>query len=231
MAAVSPPPPAPLSTRPAWPLPPTPPSTRVSYPEMVKLAGGVPVVLDTTPEDNFLLRPEQLAAALTPRSRLLILCTPSNPTGAHRCQARVQLLASWLTASLRLRLSATPTRPATASPSHFGAAPPCAGAVYPLERLQAIAGVVAAHPRLLVLSDEIYEYITYAPAQHHSFAALPGMWGRTLTVNGFSKASERGLRQAAQLAAVGRSGRPSALRWVVCAWLCTGQTRRCTPPP
>lgn len=39
-----------------------------------------------------------------------------------------------------------------------------------------------------MLSDEIYEYITYAPHQHFSFAALPGMWDRTLTVNGFSKA-------------------------------------------
>lgn len=48
--------------------------------------------------------------------------------------------------------------------------------------------MVAAHPRLLVLSDEIYEYILYPPAQHLSFGALPGMWDRTLTVNGFSKA-------------------------------------------
>lgn len=38
-----------------------------------------------------------------------------------------------------------------------------------------------------VLSDEIYEHIIYAPATHTSFASLPGMWGRTLTVNGFSK--------------------------------------------
>jgi hypothetical protein len=48
--------------------------------------------------------------------------------------------------------------------------------------------VVAEHPRLLVLSDEIYEYIVYRPAAHHSFATLPGMHERTLTVNGFSKA-------------------------------------------
>lgn len=48
--------------------------------------------------------------------------------------------------------------------------------------------MVAQHPRLLVLSDEIYEHIIYPPAQHHSFAALPGMWPRTFTVNGFSKA-------------------------------------------
>jgi aspartate/glutamate/aspartate-prephenate aminotransferase len=73
---------------------------------------------------------------------MLILCTPSNPTGA----------------------------------------------VYPLEALQAIAAVVARHPRLLVMSDEIYEHIIYPPARHHSFGTLPGMWERTLTVNGFSKA-------------------------------------------
>ncbi len=60
--------------------------------------------------------------------------------------------------------------------------------MYPLQALQAIAEVVAKHPRLIVLSDEIYEHIIYAPATHHSFGALPGMWERTVTVNGFSKA-------------------------------------------
>lgn len=54
--------------------------------------------------------------------------------------------------------------------------------------MEAIAAVVREHPRLLVLSDEIYEYIVYPPAVHVSFATLPGMFGRTLTVNGFSKA-------------------------------------------
>jgi len=62
------------------------------------------------------------------------------------------------------------------------------GAVYTLEQLAALAKVVARHPRLVVLADEIYEHIIYAPATHHSFAALPGMWERTATVNGFSKA-------------------------------------------
>jgi bifunctional aspartate aminotransferase and glutamate/aspartate-prephenate aminotransferase len=47
---------------------------------------------------------------------------------------------------------------------------------------------VRGHPRLLVLSDEIYEYIVYAPARHISFGTLPDMFHRTLTVNGFSKA-------------------------------------------
>ena len=54
--------------------------------------------------------------------------------------------------------------------------------------MQELAEVVSEHPRLLVLSDEIYEHIVYQPARHHSFGALPGMWPRTLTVNGFSKA-------------------------------------------
>ena len=54
--------------------------------------------------------------------------------------------------------------------------------------LEAIAEVVADHSRLLVLSDEIYEHIIYPPAEHHSFASLEGMYDRTLTVNGFSKA-------------------------------------------
>lgn len=114
----------------------------VSYPEMARMAGASPVILDTTASANFLLSPKQLAGALTPRSRLLILCSPSNPSGA----------------------------------------------VYPPEALAALAEVVAAHPRLLVLSDEIYEYITYSPARHVSFGTLPDMFERTLTVNGFSKA-------------------------------------------
>ena len=68
-------------------------------------------------------------------------------------------------------------------------------AVPPLQRLswrcrhdlEALAKVVADHPRLLVLSDEIYEHIIYPPAEHRSFASLQGMYDRTLTVNGFSK--------------------------------------------
>ncbi|KAB5514142.1 hypothetical protein DKX38_028048 [Salix brachista] len=64
-----------------------------------------------------------------------------------------------------------------------------AGSVYPKKLLEEIAKTVAKHPSLLVLSDEIYEHIVYAPATHTSFASLPGLWERTLTVNGFSKAS------------------------------------------
>ncbi|KAA8546848.1 hypothetical protein F0562_003277 [Nyssa sinensis] len=114
----------------------------VSYPEMARLADATPVILSTHISENFLLDPKLLESKLSEKSRLLILCSPSNPTGS----------------------------------------------VYPRKLLEEIAQIVARHPRLLVLSDEIYEHIIYAPATHTSFASLPGMWERTLTVNGFSKA-------------------------------------------
>jgi len=114
----------------------------VSYPEMCRLAGAEPVVVTTTADEGFLLTADKLRATLNDKSRLLILCSPSNPSGA----------------------------------------------VYTKEALEAIADVVRSHPRLLVLADEIYEHIIYEPAKHFSFAALPGMRERTLTVNGFSKA-------------------------------------------
>ncbi|KAG6507205.1 bifunctional aspartate aminotransferase and glutamate/aspartate-prephenate aminotransferase-like [Zingiber officinale] len=114
----------------------------VSYPEMARLADADPVILPTNISDNFLLNPDLLASKINENSRLLILCSPSNPTGS----------------------------------------------VYPQKLLEEIADIVRKHPRLLVLSDEIYEHIIYPLAKHTSFASLPGMWERTLTVNGFSKA-------------------------------------------
>ncbi|GAV89201.1 Aminotran_1_2 domain-containing protein [Cephalotus follicularis] len=114
----------------------------VSYPEMARLVDATPVILPTSISKNFLMDPKVLESKLNEKSRLLILCSPSNPTGS----------------------------------------------VYPKKLLEEIAQIVAKHPRLLVLSDEIYEQIIYAPATHTSIASLPGMWERTLTVNGFSKA-------------------------------------------
>ncbi|XP_027940028.1 bifunctional aspartate aminotransferase and glutamate/aspartate-prephenate aminotransferase-like [Vigna unguiculata] len=113
----------------------------VSYPEMARLAHATPVILPTHILNDFLLDPKLLEDNLTERSRLLILCSPCNPTGS----------------------------------------------VYPEKLLEEIAQIVAKHPRLLVLSDENYEHIIYAPATHTSFASLPGMRDRTLTVNGLSK--------------------------------------------
>ncbi|KAF3441024.1 hypothetical protein FNV43_RR19310 [Rhamnella rubrinervis] len=114
----------------------------VSYPEMARVADATPVILPTLISDNFLLDPKLLESKLSEKSRLLILSSPSNPTGS----------------------------------------------VCPKKLLEQIAQIIARHPRLLVLSDETYEHIIYAPATHTSFASLPGMWERTLTVNGFSKA-------------------------------------------
>lgn len=114
----------------------------VSYPEMVRMADAKPVILPTHLSNDFLLDPKILEATINDKSRVLIICSPSNPTGS----------------------------------------------VYPRKLLEQIAKIVANYPRLLVLSDEIYEHIIYAPATHTSFASLPGMWERTLTVNGFSKA-------------------------------------------
>ncbi|CBI19119.3 hypothetical protein VitviT2T_027172 [Vitis vinifera] len=113
----------------------------VSYPEMARLADATPVILPTLISNNFRLDPEVLKSTISEKSRVLILCSPSNPTGS----------------------------------------------VYPKKLLEEIADIVAKHPRLLVIADEIYEHIIYAPAIHTSFASLPGMWERTLTVNGFSK--------------------------------------------
>lgn len=113
----------------------------VSYPEMVRLAGGTPVPLPTTVEDAYRVQPEALENAITENTRLLFLCSPSNPTGS----------------------------------------------VYSPEELEALAEVLRRHEQVFVISDEIYEHILF-DAEHVSFASLPGMRERTITINGFSKA-------------------------------------------
>ncbi|MBL8908490.1 MAG: pyridoxal phosphate-dependent aminotransferase [Rhizobiales bacterium] len=112
----------------------------VSYELTVKLAGGTPRTLSAGVEQDFKVSPRQVADALTPKSKLLILNSPNNPTGA----------------------------------------------VWTKAELQALADVVSQHPRLMVLSDEMYEYIIFE-GEAISFGALPGMLERTITVNGFSK--------------------------------------------
>jgi aspartate/methionine/tyrosine aminotransferase len=113
----------------------------VSYPDMVVFAGGTPVVLPTSVETEYRMTPAALEAALTENTRLLILNSPSNPTGS----------------------------------------------VYTRAELEALAAVLRRHEHVYILSDEIYEYVLY-DAEHVSFASLPGMKERTITVNGFSKA-------------------------------------------
>lgn len=65
----------------------------VSYPQMAKLAGGVPVIVETGFAQNFKMTPEQLEAAITPKTHLLILCSPSNPTGSVYSEAELEKLA------------------------------------------------------------------------------------------------------------------------------------------
>ncbi|MEO1576184.1 MAG: pyridoxal phosphate-dependent aminotransferase [Pseudomonadota bacterium] len=112
----------------------------VSYVEMVRFTGARPVTVSADIEQDYKVSAQQLADAITPATRLIVLNTPSNPTGA----------------------------------------------MYSREELTAIAEVVLAHDDLYVISDEIYEYITFGEP-HVSIASLPGMAERVITVNGFSK--------------------------------------------
>ena len=68
----------------------------VSYTEMVKLAEGVPVMVRTTMDNDFILTPESLEAAITPRTKLIVLCTPNNPTGAVYSAENIEALAQVL---------------------------------------------------------------------------------------------------------------------------------------
>ena len=65
----------------------------VSYPQMVKLAGGTPVIVEAGFEQDFKMTPAQLEAAITPKTRMLILCSPSNPTGSVYSKEELQGLA------------------------------------------------------------------------------------------------------------------------------------------
>lgn len=115
----------------------------VSYPEMVALAGGTSVPVVCTADFNFKLQASALEAAITPKTKWVILCSPSNPTGA----------------------------------------------AYSRAELKALTDVLVKHPHVWVLTDDMYEHLTYddfvftTPAQ-----VEPKLFDRTLTVNGVSKA-------------------------------------------
>jgi len=66
----------------------------VSYPQMVKLAGGEPVIVEAGFEQNFKMTPQQLEAAITPKTRMIILCSPSNPTGSVYSKEELEALAN-----------------------------------------------------------------------------------------------------------------------------------------
>ena len=112
----------------------------VCYKPLTQMAGGVPVPLPTRAEDQFKLTADSLRAAITPRTKLLILPYPNNPTGA----------------------------------------------IMTRDELQAIATVIK-DTNIVVLSDEIYNSLTYGPDRHVCFAELDGMKERTIVVDGFSK--------------------------------------------
>lgn len=112
----------------------------VSYEEIVKVAGGIPVVIPTRIEDDYKIQPSELEAAITPKTRLVMYSSPCNPSGS----------------------------------------------VYTQEETAALADVLRKHDRIITVSDEIYELINFTE-KHASMAAQPGMWERTVTVNGVSK--------------------------------------------
>ena len=113
----------------------------VSYVEMVKLAEGKCVTIPAGVEQNFKITPEQLEAAITPKSRLIILCSPSNPTGS----------------------------------------------VYSREELKGLADVLAKHPEIIILADEIYEHINFT-GRFDSISQFESVRDRVAIVNGVSKA-------------------------------------------
>ncbi len=111
----------------------------VSYLPCAVLANGTPVIIELKEENEFRLTREELEAAITPKTKLLVLPFPNNPTGA----------------------------------------------IMERKDLEAIAEVIKEHD-LYVISDEIYSALTYRE-EHVSIASLPGMWERTIVINGFSK--------------------------------------------
>jgi len=114
----------------------------LSYPEMVRLAGAEPVIVQTTQENDWKITAAQFEEAMSPRTKMIIINSPGNPTGS----------------------------------------------VYSKEELRALVEV-AADEEITILSDEIYESLTYDGAEHVSIASLtPEARDLTITVNGFSKA-------------------------------------------
>ncbi|MCA3254457.1 MAG: pyridoxal phosphate-dependent aminotransferase [Alphaproteobacteria bacterium] len=115
----------------------------VSYPDIVQFAGATPVIVAAGIESGFKITAAQLEAAITPRTKWLILNSPSNPTGAAYTEAE----------------------------------------------LKALGEVLARHPQVWILADDMYEHIVYDGFRFTTLAqACPHLYDRTLTVNGASKA-------------------------------------------
>ncbi len=115
----------------------------VSYPDMVLLNGGEPVLVPTRIEDGYKLQAEDLERAITPRTKWLVLNSPSNPTGA----------------------------------------------AYTRAELKALTDVLVKHPQVWVLSDDMYEHLTYGDFAFTTPVQVePSLKPRALTMNGVSKA-------------------------------------------
>ncbi len=115
----------------------------VSYPDMVLLAGGTPVIATATIQEEFKLSPAALEAAITPNTKWFIFNSPSNPTGAG----------------------------------------------YTREELKGITDVLMRHPHVWVMTDDMYEHLSYDGFEFCTPAEVePRLYDRTLTVNGVSKA-------------------------------------------
>ncbi|AWN36292.1 pyridoxal phosphate-dependent aminotransferase [Methylobacterium radiodurans] len=115
----------------------------VSYPEIVVLCGGTPVFAETDMAHDFKLQPEELERVITPKTKWIILNSPSNPSGA----------------------------------------------AYAHDELKAITDVLMRHPHVWVLTDDMYEHLTYGDFAYVTPAQVePGLYERTLTMNGVSKA-------------------------------------------
>ena len=115
----------------------------VSYPDMVLVNDGTPVVLACPEADGFKLTPQALEAAITPRTKWVLLNTPSNPTGA----------------------------------------------MYGADELRALGEVLARHPHVWLMTDDIYARLNFTgEATVHPLQVAPELAARTLTINGVSKA-------------------------------------------
>ena len=115
----------------------------VSYPEMVTLAGGKSIFIEAKEENGLKITPQQLEAAITPKTKIFVFNSPSNPTGVG----------------------------------------------YSKQDIQKLAEVLKKYPDIAIVSDEIYEHLTYNNFKHFSFAeAASELFDRTFTVNGFTKA-------------------------------------------
>ena len=115
----------------------------VSYPDMVLLAAGTPVIVPCSQENRFILQPADLEAAITPKTKWIIFNSPSNPTGAG----------------------------------------------YTHDDLKRITDVLMRHPHVWVMTDDMYEHLVYDDFKFCTPAEVePGLYERTLTVNGMSKA-------------------------------------------